>query len=67
MTYESATAELKSYRVWDAPTRWFHWINVLSVLTLAGLGLMILNAGSFEIPSAGKILLKTLHVWTGYV
>lgn len=67
MTFESATTELKSYRVWDAPTRWFHWINVLSVITLAGLGLLILNASAFEIPNAGKVQLKTLHVWAGYV
>lgn len=59
--------ELKSYKVWDAPTRWFHWINVLCVIVLAALGLVILNAGAFKIPNEGKILLKTLHVWAGYV
>ncbi|WP_295679902.1 cytochrome b/b6 domain-containing protein [uncultured Nevskia sp.] len=59
--------ELRSYKVWDAPTRWFHWINVLCVIVLAALGLVILNAGAFKIPNEGKILLKTLHVWAGYV
>jgi len=67
MTHESATTDLKSYRVWDAPTRWFHWINVLCVLMLAGLGLVILNAGALEISDTGKILLKTFHVWVGYL
>ena len=67
MTQKSATHDLRSYRVWDVPTRLFHWINVLCVLTLAGLGLVILNAGALEISNAGKILLKTLHVWAGYV
>lgn len=66
MPYESHS-DLTSYRVWDGPTRWFHWINLLCVLVLAGLGLTILNAGALEITSTGKILLKTLHVWTGYV
>jgi Ni/Fe-hydrogenase 1 B-type cytochrome subunit len=53
--------------VWDAGTRWFHWINALCVLLLMGLGLMLLNASAFEIPNSGKIVLKTLHVWVGYV
>lgn len=59
--------ELKSYKVWDVPTRWFHWITVLSVIALAAVGLVILNAGAFKIPNEGKVLLKTLHVWVGYV
>ncbi|MGQ0699046.1 MAG: cytochrome b/b6 domain-containing protein [Panacagrimonas sp.] len=60
-------SDLKSYPVWDAVTRWVHWINVLCVIALAALGLAILNAGAFEIPNEGKVLLKTLHVWVGYV
>ncbi len=67
MKQESDMIELKSYRVWDIPTRCFHWINVLCVLTLAGFGLVILNASTLEVSTAGKILLKTLHVWVGYV
>jgi len=59
--------ELKSYPVWDATTRWFHWINVLCFIALAGLGLVILNTGALAIPNPGKLLLKTLHVWVGYV
>lgn len=59
--------QLKSYNVWDAPTRWFHWITVLCVIALAALGLVILNAGAFKIPNEGKVLLKTLHVWVGYL
>lgn len=59
-------AELKAYRVWDVPTRWFHWINALSVVALGSIGLVILNAGALGIPDAGKLALKTLHVWIGY-
>ncbi|MES2683575.1 MAG: cytochrome b/b6 domain-containing protein [Pseudomonadota bacterium] len=60
-------SELKSYAVWDAPTRCFHWLNVLCILALAALGLVILNAGALGIPNPGKVLLKTWHVWVGYV
>lgn len=59
--------ELRSYAVWDAPTRWFHWINALSVLALAVVGFIILNAGALEVSTHGKIALKTIHTWIGYV
>ncbi len=67
MKHEPDMTDFKSYRVWDVPTRAFHWINVLCVFTLIGLGLVILNAGALDVSNAGKILLKTLHVWAGYV
>jgi len=60
-------ADLKSYPVWDAGTRWFHWINVLCVLALMGVGLVILNASSLDVSNAGKIKIKTIHAWIGYV
>jgi cytochrome b len=59
--------ELKSYRVWDAPTRWFHWINVLCVLGLIAIGVAILNAKALGVTNDGKVLLKVVHVWFGYV
>lgn len=52
--------------VWDRPTRWFHWLNLIFVIALAGLGLFILNAKAFGVSGDGKILLKTLHVYVGY-
>ncbi len=58
---------LQSYPVWDATTRWFHWINVLCVLLLAAIGLVILNAGALGVSGDGKVTLKTIHAWTGYV
>lgn len=67
MKRDPTTTELKSYHVWDIPTRWFHWINVLCVLALAALGIAIMNAGTLDVSNAGKILLKTLHVFVGYV
>jgi Ni/Fe-hydrogenase 1 B-type cytochrome subunit len=59
--------KLVSYRVWDAPTRWFHWINALTVLGLILVGTLILVAGSLGVTPAGKVAIKTIHVWIGYV
>lgn len=59
--------ELNSFRVWDRGVRWFHWINVLSVLALLGTGLVIYNGKTLGISGDAKILLKELHVWSGYV
>ncbi len=61
------TQSLTSYRVWDAPTRWFHWINALSVLGLMVVGVLILFAGDLGISAAGRVTVKTIHVWLGYV
>lgn len=58
---------IKLRYVWDGGTRWFHWINATCVLLLIGLGLLILNAGSLDIPNSGKVTLKTVHVLIGYV
>ena len=60
-------SELKTYAVWDANTRWFHWINALSVFSLIVVGFLILNAGVIDVPNSGKATLKTIHVWIGYV
>lgn len=58
---------LKSYAVWDAPTRWFHWINVVCVVALAVLGTAVLYNKDLGVTDDGKVLLKTVHVWFGYV
>lgn len=58
---------LSEYRVWDRSVRWFHWINVLSVLTLIAIGLVIMNSKALGVTDDGKILLKTWHVYVGYV
>jgi Ni/Fe-hydrogenase 1 B-type cytochrome subunit len=59
-------ATLKSYPVWDAGVRWFHWINVLCILGLIAVGVAILNDTALGVSNEGKILLKTVHVWIGY-
>jgi len=60
-------ADYKSYKVWDAGTRWFHWINFISVVGLSLIGLIILNGDFFEPSTRTKINLKVVHVWIGYV
>ena len=59
--------ELKTYRVWDAGVRWFHWINFACVLGLIAAGLVIMNDKALGVTNDGKILLKTVHVYIGYV
>jgi len=60
-------SEIKVYEVWDAPTRWFNWINFLCVAALIAIGVAILNDKALGLDDGGKILLKTTHVWFGYV
>jgi Ni/Fe-hydrogenase b-type cytochrome subunit len=55
------------YMAWDAPTRWFHWINVLAVLGLIATGLTILTGGQLGLSPEGKVALKSVHVIFGYV
>lgn len=59
--------EIKCYPVWDLGVRLFHWINVLCVMSLIAVGIVILNSKSLGITNDGKIILKTLHVYIGYV
>lgn len=61
------SANLKEYPVWDASVRWFHWINVLAILGLIAVGTVILNAGALGVSGEGKVLLKTVHVYIGYI
>jgi len=53
---------ITQYKVWDAPTRLFHWVNVISVvlpvLYKKDLGTVSLDA---------KVAIKELHVLIGYV
>jgi Ni/Fe-hydrogenase 1 B-type cytochrome subunit len=59
--------ELNYYSVWDRTTRLFHWINVICVIGLVGVGVVILNNKILGVSGDGKILLKTIHVYIGYV
>ena len=67
MAQAMPTEQYQIYYVWDAPTRWFHWINALAVIGLTIVGVVLLNDGALGISAGGKILLKQIHVVLGYV
>lgn len=56
-----------AYPVWDRTVRIFHWINVICVLGLIAVGVVILNSKILGVSSDGKVLLKTVHAYIGYV
>ncbi len=63
-----ADKPLKSYAVWDAPTRVFHWVNFVSIIALLFFGFLILYRKDLSIMSGeAKLALKTVHTWAGYV
>jgi len=59
--------ELKYYAVWDRTTRLFHWINVICIIGLISVGVVILNDKTLGVSDDGKYLLKTVHVYIGYI
>lgn len=67
MKNQTTENNLKAYPVWDRTTRWFHWINVICVIGLISVGVFILNGSAFGVSDSGKVLLKSIHVYFGYV
>ena len=66
-SHQQLPTEMKSYQVWDKPTRLFHWINVMLVFALLIIGGMMMFRSELGISElSGKIGLKTLHVCIGY-
>lgn len=60
--------ELKTYRVWDRPSRIFHWVNLFLVVSLIFVGLLMLFRKDLGINALeAKIKLKELHVVIGYL
>ena len=57
----------QAHQVWDRTTRIFHWLNVICVLLLIVIGVMILNANTLGVSAEGKVTLKILHAYAGYV
>jgi Ni/Fe-hydrogenase 1 B-type cytochrome subunit len=60
-----ARQRLHAYRAWDAPTRWFHWINAILVVALLVLGLAMLAGGWFGVGEEGRHQLRAIHVVLG--
>jgi len=63
----SSAETLVQYHAWDRTVRIFHWINVLCVIGLIAVGLAILNSKTLGVSTDGKILLKTIHAYFGYL
>jgi cytochrome b len=60
--------QLRVYKVWDLPTRLFHWINFTAVISLIFMGLVMLYKKELGITSVeAKIGLKEVHVIIGYI
>ena len=58
----------KIYNTWSPSVRWFHWINVLCVISLIFVGLIMLYKKELGITSLeAKIALKEFHVIIGYI
>ena len=66
-TSNKTTHPALSYHAWDRTVRIFHWLNVLCVTGLVGVGLVIFFNKNLGVSSDGKILLKTIHAYIGYV
>jgi Ni/Fe-hydrogenase 1 B-type cytochrome subunit len=67
MSQTTPAEHYHTYYVWDAPTRWFHWINALAVLGLMIVGVILMNDDALGLATGGKVLLKQVHVSLGYV
>ena len=59
--------QLYEEKVWDRTIRIFHWVNVVCVLALMVIGSAILYANDLGVSSEGKITLKIMHAYVGYV
>lgn len=53
--------------VWSRSIRFFHWVNVVSIVLLLALGLVIFYGKALGVSQEGKVLLKVIHVVVGYV
>jgi len=61
------TQQFNAVFVWSRNIRLFHWINVATVFLLIIIGVIILNSKTLGVSVDGKILLKTIHVYVGYI
>ena len=61
-------SEYHEFRAWDLPTRIFHWINFLTIISLIIFGLIMLFKKEIGITGIeAKVGLKEIHVIIGYV
>ncbi|MBE9559605.1 MAG: cytochrome b/b6 domain-containing protein [Proteobacteria bacterium] len=59
---------LHEYRVWDVPTRIFHWVNFITIISLIFFGFIMLFKKELGITGIdAKVGLKEVHIIIGYV
>lgn len=59
---------LQQYKVWDVPTRIFHWLNFLTIVSLIFVGLVMLFKKELGITGIdAKVGLKEVHVIIAYI
>jgi len=63
----STTIHGYEYKVWRAPVRAFHWINLATLLAMVATGLCILYENELALPTASRVSFKVVHKWAGYV
>ncbi len=62
------SANFQQYKVWDLPTRVFHWVNFTTIIGLIIMGLIMLFKKELGITGIdAKVGLKEVHVFIGYV
>lgn len=59
--------QFRAVFVWSRNIRLFHWVNVATIISLIVIGLIILKSNTLGVSVDGKILLKTIHVYIGYI
>ncbi len=58
----------QEYKVWDLPTRLFHWINVVSIIGLIFVATIMMFKKELGITGLeAKIALKEVHIVIGYI
>lgn len=68
MTTPSHNSALTEHKVWDIPTRVFHWVNFLSVIGLIFVACIMMFKKELGITGLeAKIALKEVHIIIGYV
>ena len=60
---QAPSEQYRAYNVWDAPTRWFHWINALAVLGLISVGVMLLNDDALGLSVAKSSSSRSTWRW----
>jgi len=63
----TADLALRSYAVWDRPTRWLHWANALLAALVVAMGLLFMFRSNLGLDGKGaKVSIMSAHSLLGY-